>query len=122
MLLAASVFFVGNPPTSKAKVIYDGVEIVKGQTGKLTFSKDVKVYKKNASGQFESMLVKKGNYFRVYNIEKYSGQTYYWMSSGYRVQASNLTVFKAIPFEQRVQFYKNPAYMWINRDKPFYSF
>lgn len=122
MLLAAFVVLMVNPSTSKAKVIYDGVEIVKGQTGKLTFSKDVKVYKKNANGQFESMLVKKGNYFRVYNIEKYNKQTYYWMSSGYRVQASDLTVFKAIPFEQRVQFYQNPAYMWINRDKPFYSF
>ncbi len=46
MLLAAFVVLMVNPSTSKAKVIYDGVEIVKGQTGKLTFSKDVKVYKK----------------------------------------------------------------------------
>lgn len=121
VLLAAIVLTVINPAKSEAKVIYDGAEIVKGQTGKMTFSKDVKVYKKNVNGQFESMLVKKGSYFRVYNIEKYNGQTYYWMSSGYRVQATNLTVFKAIPFEQRVQFYDNPAYLWINRDKPFKS-
>jgi hypothetical protein len=122
VLVMAFVLAVINPTKSEAKVIYDGAEIVKGQTGKMTFSKEVKVYKKNANGQFESMLVKKGNYFRVYNIEKYNGQTYYWMSSGYRVQATDLTVFMAIPFEQRVQFYNNPAYMWINRDKPFYSF
>jgi len=44
------------------------------------------------------------------------------MSSGYRVQATDLTVFMAIPFEQRVQFYDNPAYLWINRNKPFESF
>ncbi|WP_068984434.1 MULTISPECIES: hypothetical protein [Lysinibacillus] len=122
VFLAAFVFAVVNPIKSEAKVVYNGAEIVKGQTGKMTFSKDVKVYKKNVNGQFESMLVKKGNYFRVYNIEKYNGQTYYWMSSGYRVQATNLTVFTAIPFEQRVQFYDNPAYLWINRDKPFESF
>jgi hypothetical protein len=76
----------------------------------------VKVYKKNANGQFDSLVVKKGQYLRVYNIEKYNNQTYYWMSSGYRVQATNLTQFKAIPMETRAQFYKDPAYLWANQN------
>ena len=33
--------------SANEKFIWDGSEIVKGQIGKMTFSKDVKVYKKN---------------------------------------------------------------------------
>ena len=111
------LFLIGWHSDAEAAVRWDGAEIVKGQTGKITFSKDVKVYKKNANGQFDSLVVKKGQYFRVYNIEKYNNQTYYWMSSGYRVQATNLTQFKAIPLEIRRQFYNNPAYLWNNQNK-----
>lgn len=103
-------------PSKTEAAVWDGAEIVKGQTGKLSFSKDVKVYKKNANGQFESLVVKKGQYFRVYNIEKYNNQTYYWMSSGYRVQATDLTQFKAIPLETRTRLYKDPAHLWMNQN------
>ena len=116
------LFFIGWQVEAEAAVRWDGAEIMKGQTGKITFSKDVKVYKKNANGQFDSLVVKKGQYFRVYNIEKYNNQTYYWMSSGYRVQATNLTQFKAIPLETRVQFYNNPAYLWNNQNKVLQTF
>ncbi|WP_413363468.1 hypothetical protein [Lysinibacillus sp. 3P01SB] len=113
LLLSISVL----PTSSKANVVWDGAEVVKGQTGKMTFIKDVKVYKKNIHGDFESLVVKKGNYFRVYANEKYSGQTYYWMSSGYRVQATNLVVFKEVPLEIRKSFYKNPVTVFSSRNK-----
>ncbi len=115
-LAACCLLFLIGWSSETDAAVWDGAEIVKGQTGKLSFSKDVKVYKKNANGQFESMVVKKGQYFRVYNIEKYNNQTYYWMSSGYRVQASNLTQFKAIPLETRTKLYKDPAHLWINQN------
>jgi len=116
------LFLIGWHSDAEAAVRWDGAEIVKGQTGKITFSKDVKVYKKNANGQFDSLVVKKGQYFRVYNIEKYNNQTYYWMSSGYRVQATNLTQFKAIPLETRAQFYNNAAYFWNNQNMVVQTF
>ncbi len=115
-LAACCLLFLIGWHSEADAAVWDGAEIVKGQTGKITFSKDVKVYKKNANGQFDSLIVKKGQYFRVYNIEKYNNQTYYWMSSGYRVQATNLTQFKAIPLETRAQFYKDPAHLWANQN------
>ena len=94
--LSAAVLFA-QEQQAEAKVIWDGAEIVEGQNGKMTFKKDVKVYKRLPNGQFESLVVKQNNYFRVYNVEQYNGQTYYWMSSGYRVQATDLVIYKAIP-------------------------
>ena len=102
--------------TAYENVYWDGVEVVKGQTGKLTFSKSVKVYKQNAQGEFESLVVPKGNFFRVYTIEKYNGQTYYWMSSGYRVQKTDLVIFKEVPFDIRRDFYKNPVTVNTSRN------
>ena len=107
--------FLANPEPSKAEVKWDGAQVVKGQTGKMTFTKDVKVYKKNANGTYSSMTVKRNNYFRVYNIEKYDNKTYYWMSSGYRVQATDLVVFKKIPLNIRASLYDNPGYININQ-------
>ncbi len=112
-LLILVVFFI-TPTKSNAQVNWDGAEIVKGQTGKMTFSKDVKVYKKNSNGTYSSMTVKRNNFFRVYNIEKYDQKTFYWMSSGYRVQATDLVIFKEVPTEIRSSFYNNPAYIVSN--------
>ncbi|MFJ7951482.1 hypothetical protein ACIQZG_08135 [Lysinibacillus sp. NPDC096418] len=113
--LIVIVAFLANPSSSKAEVQWDGAQVVKGQTGKMTFTKDVKVYKKNANGTYSSMTVKRNNYFRVYDIEKYNNQTYYWMSSGYRIQATDLVVFKKVPLNIRSSFYDNPGYININR-------
>lgn len=108
--------FLTNPSSSKAaEVQWDGAQVVKGQTGKMTFTKDVKVYKKNANGTYSSMTVKRNNYFRVYDIEKYDNKTFYWMSSGYRVQATELVVFKKVPLNIRASLYDNPSYININR-------
>ena len=109
--------FLANPATSKADKQWDGAQIVKGQTGKMTFTKDVKVYKKNPNGTYSSMTVKRNNYFRVYNIEKYDNKTFYWMSSGYRVQATDLVVFKKIPLNIRASLYDNPGYININNNQ-----
>ena len=115
VLLAAFVLTVVNPTKSEAKVIYDGAEVVKGQTGKMTFKKDIKVYKKNPNGTFSSLVVKRNNFFRTYDIEKYDGKTFYQMGQ-YRVQATDLVVFKEVPIEIRSSFYNNPTYIIINRD------
>ncbi|WP_107948404.1 hypothetical protein [Lysinibacillus parviboronicapiens] len=116
------IAFLTNPSSSKAEVQWDGAQIVKGQTGKMTFTKDVKVYKKNANGTFSSMTVKRNNYFRVYNIEKYKNKTFYWMSSGYRVQATDLVVFKKVPLNIRASFYDNPGYINISRQDNDYIY
>lgn len=107
--------FFSSPVESNATVNWDGAQVVKDQTGKMTFTKDVKVYKKNVNGTYSSMIVKRNNFFRVYNIEKYDNKSFYWMSSGYRVQATDLVVFKEVPFEIRSSLYKNPGYIVINR-------
>jgi len=115
VLLAAFVFAVVNPTKSEAKVMYDGAEVVKEQTGKMTFKKDIKVYKKNPNGTFDSLVVKRNNFFRTYDIEKYDGKTFYQMGQ-YRVQATDLVVFKEVPLKIRSSFYNNPTYIFINRD------
>ncbi|KOS66415.1 hypothetical protein AEA09_16845 [Lysinibacillus contaminans] len=114
--------FLTNPSSSKAEVQWDGAQVVKGQTGKMTFTKDVKVYKKNTNGTYSSMTVKRNNYFRVYDIEKYKGKTFYWMSSGYRVQATDLVVFKKVPLNIRASFYDNPGYINISRQGDEHSY
>jgi len=68
VLLAAFVLAVVNPTKSEAKVMYDGAEVVKGQTGKMTFKKDIKIYRKNSDGTFESLVVKRNNFFKNYQI------------------------------------------------------
>lgn len=113
LLLVACVFVIVNPTKSEAKVMYDGAEVVKGQTGKMTFKKDIKVYKKNPNGTFDSLLVKRNNFFKTYDIEKYDGKTFYQMGQ-YRVQATDLVVFKEVPIDIRSSFYNNPAYVMIN--------
>ena len=115
VLLAAFVLAVVNPTKSEAKVMYDGAEVVKGQTGKMTFKKDIKVYRKNSDGTFESLVVKRNNFFKTYDIEKYDGKTFYQMGQ-YRVQATDLVVFKEVPIKIRSSFYNNPTYIVINRD------
>ncbi|MFF2175315.1 hypothetical protein ACFVT8_02420 [Lysinibacillus sp. NPDC058147] len=115
VLLAALVFAVVNPTKSEAKVMYDGAEVVKDQTGKMTFKKDIKVYKKNPDGTFDSLVVKRNNFFKTYDIEKYDGKTFYQMGQ-YRVQATDLVVFKEVPIKIRSSFYNNPIYININRD------
>ncbi|MFJ7916293.1 MULTISPECIES: hypothetical protein [unclassified Lysinibacillus] len=115
VLLVAFVFAVVHPSKSEAKVMYDGAEVVKDQTGKMTFKKDIKVYKKNANGAFDSLVVKRNNFFRTYDIEKYDGKTFYQMGQ-YRVQATDLVVFKEVPIKIRSSFYNNPTYIFINRD------
>ncbi|MGE7953277.1 hypothetical protein [Lysinibacillus xylanilyticus] len=97
-----------------AKVIWDGAEIVEDQNGKMTFKKDVKIYKKLPNGQFESLVVKRNDYFRVYSIENYNNQTYYWMSSGYRVQATDLVIFKEVPYDVKQQIMKDYYYTVTN--------
>jgi len=115
VLLAAFVFVVVNPTESEAKVMYDGAEVVKGQTGKMTFKKDIKVYKRNPNGTFDSLVVKRNNFFRTYDIEKYDGKIFYQMGE-YRVQATDLVVFKEVPIEIRSSFYKSPIYIVSTRD------
>ncbi|MFJ7951894.1 hypothetical protein ACIQZG_10240 [Lysinibacillus sp. NPDC096418] len=118
VLLTAFVFAVVNPTKSEAKVMYDGAEVVKGQTGKMTFKKDIKVYKKNPDGTFDSLMVKRNNFFKTYDIEKYDGKTFYQMGQ-YRVQATDLVVFKEVPIKIRSSFYNNPTYIYINRNQSY---
>lgn len=111
--IVALTLAVTSPTESDAKVMHDGAEVVKGQTGKMTFTKDIKVYKKNSNGTFDSLVVKRNNFFRTYDIEKYGGKTFYQMGQ-YRIQATDLVVFKEVPIDIRASFYENPAYVMIN--------
>ncbi|OEC02011.1 hypothetical protein GY31_11680 [Lysinibacillus sphaericus] len=119
VLLAAVVFAIVNPTKSEA-IRYDGAEVYKDQTGKMTFTKDIKIYKKNEDGTFDSLVVKRNNYFRTYEIEKYDGKTFYQMGP-YRVQATNLVVFREIPMKIRASFYPNVTYININRNSGQYG-
>lgn len=94
--MAGSVFFSTDALATNS-VIWDGAEVVYGQVGKMTFSKDVKVYKQNKDGTFTSLVVKKGNFFRVYGVEQSSIGKVYNMSGGYRVQATDLVIYREVP-------------------------
>ena len=113
-LLAVFIFSVHEQ--AEAKIIWDGAEVVEDQTGKMTFKKDVKVYKKLPNGQFESFLVKRNNYFRVYGVEHsyHNNLTYYLMSGGYRVQATDLVIYKEVPYEVQQQVMNEYYYVVTN--------
>lgn len=97
IVLITFIMCISFQSITEAKVIWDGAEITKGQTGKLTFSKDVKIYKKNADGTFVSLIVKKGEFYRVYGHEYSTVGKVYNMSGGYRVQATDLVIYKEVP-------------------------
>lgn len=115
-LLTATTGALASEKANDKIVVWDGAEVVKNQTGKMTFTKDVKVYKKDKEGNFVSLVVPKGNFFRVYDIEKYNGERYYNMSSGYRVKSTKMVVFKEVPLEIRRSFYENPVSINISRN------
>lgn len=96
LIIAGSCFF-STSALAADSVIWDGAEVVYGQVGKMTFSKDVKVYKQNTDGTFTSLVVKKGNFFRVYGVEQSSIGKVYNMSGGYRVQATDLVIYREVP-------------------------
>ena len=95
--LLVLILCVSLQANAEAKVVWDGAEIVKGQTGKMTFSKDVKIYKKNVDGTFTSLVVKKGQFYRVYGHEYSTVGKVYNMSGGYRVQVTDLVIYKEVP-------------------------
>ena len=96
-LAAAIALSVGQTEHADAKVIWDGAEVTAGQTGKLSFNKATKIYKKNADGTFTSMVAPKGAFYRVYGAQTSSVGLVYNMSGGYRVNATNLVTYKDIP-------------------------
>ena len=102
VLLLCTLFLIA--PDAQAEVRWDGAVIAKGQVGKMTFSKDVKVYKKEQDGSFTSLTVKAGNFFRVYYVEQSTVGTVYGMSNGYRVQATDLVIYKAVPLHVQSMF------------------
>ena len=104
LLLAGSCFFTTDALTANS-VVWDGAEVVYGQVGKMTFSKDVKVYKSNMDGTFTSLVVKKGNFFRVYDVENSSVGIVYNMSGGYRVQATDFS--SSTPSSRSIVSYLN---------------
>ncbi|MFJ7664002.1 hypothetical protein ACIQXW_16650 [Lysinibacillus sp. NPDC097162] len=97
IVLFTLIMCISFQSNTEAKVIWDGAEITKGQTGKLTFSKDVKIYKKSDDGTFISLVVKKGEFYRVYGHEYSTVGKVYKMSGGYRVQATDLVIYKEVP-------------------------
>lgn len=103
IVLLTFILCISFQTNTEAKVIWDGAEITKGQTGKLTFSKDVKIYKKNADGTFTSLVVKKGEFYRVYGHEFSTVGKVYKMSGGYRVQATDLVIYKEVPLAVQQQ-------------------
>ena len=109
-----AIFIFSVHEQAEAKVIWDGAEVVEDQNGKMTFKKDVKVYKRLPNGQFESLVVKVNNYFRVYDVEQYNNQTYYWMSSGYRVQSTDLVIYKEVPYDVKQQVMNEYYYTVTN--------
>lgn len=114
ILAFLAIFLFSVHEHAEAKVIWDGAEIVEDQNGKMTFKKDVKVYKKLPNGKFESLVVKRNNFFRVYNTQSYNNKTYYWMSSGYRVQVTDLVIYKEVPYEVKQQVMNDYFYTVTN--------
>ncbi|WP_409973247.1 anthrax toxin lethal factor-related metalloendopeptidase [Bacillus sp. Bva_UNVM-123] len=76
MMIAFILFLSMTPEKSKAATVYwDGVELKKGQIGRVTITKPVNLWKRTESGlQFERLL-QEGERFRVYRMDDlYGGQ------------------------------------------------
>jgi len=76
ILTAIILILSTNPEKSEAAVVYwDGMELKKGQIGRVTVAKPVNLWKRTETGlQFERLLLE-GERFRVYRIDDlYGGQ------------------------------------------------
>lgn len=87
-----------NASTQKEKVMWGTNELYDYQIGRLVFTKDVKVYKRDATGvaQFH-MNAKKDSMWRVYKITNEGGKKIYDLGAGVRVQQSNLSKYEVAP-------------------------
>ncbi|MGN7117193.1 hypothetical protein [Lysinibacillus odysseyi] len=89
---------LANGSTQKEKVMWGTNELYDYQIGRLIFTKDVKVYKRDATGvaQFH-MNAKKDSMWRVYKITNEGGKKIYDLGAGVRVQQSNLSKYEVAP-------------------------
>ena len=83
---------------STPKFMWGANELYDSQMGRIVFTKNVKVYKKDAKGvaQFH-MNAKKGSMWRVYKITDEGGKKVYDLGAGVRVQQSNLSKYETPP-------------------------
>ena len=89
---------LANASTQKEKVMWGANELYDTQIGRLVFTKDVKVYKKDAKGEVKfHMNAKKGSMWRVYKITDEGGKKIYNLGAGVRVQQSNLSKYELAP-------------------------
>ena len=73
-------------------------ELYDSQMGRLVFTKDVKVYKKDGNSEVKfHMNAKKGSMWRVYKITDEGGKKIYDLGAGVRVQQSNLSKYESAP-------------------------
>ena len=91
---------LANASTQKEKVMWGANELYDYQIGRLVFTKDVKVYKRDANGAVQfHMNAKKGSMWRVHKITKEGNMNVYDLGAGVRVQQSSLSKYESAPKE-----------------------
>ena len=98
---------------STPKFMWGANELYDSQMGRIVFTKNVKVYKKDSKGvaQFH-MNAKKGSMWRVYKITDEGGKKVYDLGAGVRVQQSNLSKYETPPKDLVAkQVKQNGAYL-----------
>lgn len=80
------------------KFMWGANELADSQVGRLVFTKDVKVYKRDGNGAVQfHMNAKKGSMWRVHKITKEGKINVYDLGAGVRVQQSSLSTYEAAP-------------------------
>ena len=83
---------------STQKIMWGKSELTKTQIGRITFLKDVKVYKKDNNGKTKfHMIAKKGSMWRVHQIIKEGKRYIYDLGGGVQVTKSNLSKYEPAP-------------------------
>ncbi|MBM7702075.1 DUF3298 and DUF4163 domain-containing protein [Metabacillus iocasae] len=86
--------------SAEAKVMWGSTELVKGQVGKVTFSSDIKLYKKNKDGSFTVSIGKKGQAYRVYEMIYQNEKTLYNIGGNIFVPQTNIVKFEKAPSDR----------------------
>lgn len=99
------------------KFMWGANELYDSQIGRLVFTKDVKVYKRDANGAVKfHMNAKKSSMWRVYKITDEGGKKIYDLGAGVRVQQSSLSKYESAPSDLVAkQVKQNGAFLsWEN--------
>ncbi|MCM3386961.1 hypothetical protein M3649_02305 [Ureibacillus chungkukjangi] len=136
ILLFISCNLLMNEDALASTVKWGNYTINSGQIGIVKFSTDVNLYKQNPNGSTSVIIGKKGQAYRVYDIEKIrkydnlklnkiAEATKYYLGGGVTVQGNEIIKFEQLPqkiYEQAIAVYGYPVKSLVPPQSTLFGF